>query len=141
MISWMGLAGNDPSLYPAARLTKKVVELTAVRNTLTRAWKLSPFYAEQVSFMRSTLLKLENLQLNSAICLGLGQLRPGLPASEAWILDERFTNHDPGILGAIGSISQLIVFECWIDILRRYSLFGVYYHLINQRFRRKVHDP
>jgi len=98
----------------------RVREMIAIRDELTRLWKLSPFYAEQVEFFESTIFKLNDLRLDSALSMSIGRMSntigiqgKSLPPGP-WGFDRGYSE------SSLNSLVELVIFESFIGILRIY---------------------
>lgn len=96
----------------------RVQEMIVIRNELTRLWEQSPFYAEQTKFFEATILKLNDLHLDSALSMSIGQMSNGRGGDslqpEPWEFDRDY------ISTSLGSLVELVMFESFIEILRIY---------------------
>src|SRR4051794_11545822 len=96
----------------------RVREMKAIRDDLTQLWKLSPFYAEQVEFFEATILKLNDLHLDSALSMSIGhmcnRMYGGALESRPWGLDREYASD------SLNSSGELVIFESFVGILRSY---------------------
>ena len=70
---------------------------------LKETWKDSPSYKACYKVIEDTVFKQENLSISACMCLGLGS----------------FTGVQRNVERNHHSLSQLVVFECWMDQLSK----------------------
>lgn len=68
-----------------------------------KTWKESAAYQELSTFFNQTLLKQETLRINSCMCLCLG----------SFSADTKY----PGRKSYKDSLSELVAFESWVELL------------------------
>ena len=85
----------------------KFDHLLAKHDKFTKAWKASEAYRELYDFFTDVLLNIDTFQIKSCMCLCLGSITAEWPHVEGWV--------DPGT----NSLSQLVAFESWIELLSR----------------------
>lgn len=95
---------------------EKLAGMLAIHAKMTRQWKASKFYARQKEWLEKTIFPLR-LVVDSAIFMGTGRIA-GNP-NGSWKYDDKYSDEDDEDQG-LHNLSQLVAFECWIDILSEY---------------------
>ncbi|PQE05494.1 hypothetical protein CJF30_00007643 [Rutstroemia sp. NJR-2017a BBW] len=92
-----------------------------MRDELTKQWKRSKSYAQQINQM-PTILAQKELQIDNALLMGLDTISPFTKGS--WELNEDYEIDE--LLGHGGSerrgvrgMAKLVACECWLEILRK----------------------
>jgi hypothetical protein len=102
-------------------LPKDLKLLGQIRDELTKQWKKSRSYAQQINQM-PTILALKELQIDNALLMGLGTISPF--TSGSWELSEdhdtdELLDHGVSEGRAVRGMTKLVAFECWLEILRK----------------------
>lgn len=101
---------------------EKLAGMLAIHKTMTRRWKRSKFHAGQKEWVEKTIFPL-NLIVDSALCMGIGSIS-GDP-NGSYRYDENYGSKDKNGEGSdLSNLSQVVAFECWIDILSEYHHLG-----------------
>lgn len=114
----------------------KIEDMVAIHATMTAQWKASSHYHLFVNFLTNTILPLQNLRLDTALSMSLGELsnreehvgpKPNYATQREaklagkgpkWRFDDAYEQR------CLGRLTQLVAFETWLEVLRRFlSLF------------------
>ncbi|TGO46385.1 hypothetical protein BCON_0328g00010 [Botryotinia convoluta] len=95
---------------------EKLVGMLAIHAEMTREWKASKFHAVQKEWLEKTIFPLK-LVVDSALSMGVGSIQGDTNGSYKY--DENYGSRDEESGEDIHNLSQVVGFECWIDILRQ----------------------
>ncbi|TGO57437.1 hypothetical protein BOTNAR_0201g00240 [Botryotinia narcissicola] len=82
---------------------------------MNRGWKASGFHADQKEWLEKTIFPLK-LIVDSALSMGVGSIQGGPDSSYKY--DKYYGSRNEEQDLDLHHLSQVVGFECWIDILR-----------------------
>lgn len=100
---------------------EKLAGMLAIHAEMTRGWKASKFHAVQKEWLEKTIFPLK-LVVDSALSMGVGSIQGGTNSSYKYDKHYGSRNEEQGT--DLYHLSQVVGFECWIDILSKYFAFG-----------------
>lgn len=99
---------------------EKLAGMLAIHAEMTRGWKASKFHAVQKEWVEKTIFPLK-LVVDSALSMGVGSIQGGTNSSYKY--DESYVSQNEERGGGLYHLSQVVGFECWIDILSKFYIF------------------
>ncbi|TGO33484.1 hypothetical protein BHYA_0244g00210 [Botrytis hyacinthi] len=95
---------------------EKLAGMLAIHAEMTRGWKGSEFHAVQKEWLEKTIFPLK-LVVDSALSMGVGSIQGGTNSSYKYDTNYGSRNEEQDV--DLPHLSQVVGFECWIDILRQ----------------------
>ncbi|KAM3150594.1 hypothetical protein ABEW05_009054 [Botrytis cinerea] len=101
--------------YGVTTEAEKLAGMLDIHAEMTRKWKASKFHAVQKEWLEKTIFPLK-LAVDSALLMGVGGI--GGNPNGSYMYGHAYGEGE-GLGVDICNLSQVVAFECWIDILRQ----------------------
>lgn len=106
--------------YGVTTEAEKLAGMLDIHAEMTRKWKASKFHAVQKEWLEKTIFPLK-LAVDSALLMGVGGI--GGNPNGSYMYGHAYGEGE-GLGVDICNLSQVVAFECWIDILSKYHTLG-----------------